>query len=407
MDLPPPPQSDDPIITQFQPVGDDQWELNEDNIKRIDTKTGSTILHNYCQYINATPLGVYRYLIETKGCDVNAQEYDKHVPIHYAIRYCEGDNIAVLMYLLTQCNVDTDAKDGRGYTLLHMACQNINSLPIDVFKLLIETKGCNINAQAEKKDTPLHLATCRFCPTEDGGDNITTLTYLLNQENVNVNIKGERGHTLLHEACFNINRFPLDLFKVLIETKGGDLNIHDNDKYTPTHHALHYFNDGDIAVLNYLLNQKDVNVNGRYGSTLLHSACINIDTLPLDVFKILIETQGCDVNALDNHQNTPIHLALDNFNPHEGGDITVLTYLINQKGVNLNITNRNDHTLLHLACICEIEYYDDADYDSTNSDDDLDNSDDSVEAKSETSLCQVVEVIVETCLEQILDGTRF
>ena len=125
------------------------------------------------------------------------------------------------------------------------------------------------------------------------------------------------------------------------------------------------------------------------------------------MYRYLIETLGCDVNAQDKYNDTPLHYAIYSFNPRYSCDITVLAYLINQKNLNVNITNRNDHTLLHLACICEIEYYDDADYDSTNSDDDLDNSDDSVEAKSETSLCQVVEVIVETCLEQILDGTRF
>jgi len=223
----------------------------------------------------------------------------------------------------------------------------------------------------------------------------------------NVNVTGDNDTNLLHTACMNINTLPIDVFKLLIEKHGCDVNA--QDKFdTPLYLALRWFNPetgGDITTLTYLLSHANLNIKYKFGCTLLHIACIN--KLPIEIFQYLIETQGCDVNVQDDGNDTPIYLALYHFNPRNGSDITVLTYLINQKGVNLNITNRNDHTLLHLACICEIEYYDDADYDSTNSDDDLDNSDDSVEAKSETSLCQVVEVIVETCLEQILDGTRF
>jgi len=53
MSLPPPPQDDDPIITQFKPQYG-QWELTDDNSKRIDLTTGETILLNYCKKINST-----------------------------------------------------------------------------------------------------------------------------------------------------------------------------------------------------------------------------------------------------------------------------------------------------------------------------------------------------------------
>jgi hypothetical protein len=75
---PPPPQSDNPIITQFKPRGG-QWELNDDNIKRIEPQTGQTILHNYCKYINTTPIEVYRFLIGTKGCSISIQNNDENI----------------------------------------------------------------------------------------------------------------------------------------------------------------------------------------------------------------------------------------------------------------------------------------------------------------------------------------
>jgi ankyrin repeat protein len=431
--LPPPPQTDDPIIMQFRPVTN-QWELNDENINCIDPETGHTILHNYCRFVHTTPLAVYRYLIETLGCDVNAQDDNsdtplhialchfnsnegggditvlnylltqetvnanirdddgntilhyvckkinifsleifqyliekhgadvhvqggnKNTPLHYALYRFNppnGGSITVLMYLLKQKNVDGNIKHKDDDTLLHRACHNIKHLPLDVFKLLIETHGCNINAQANNGDTPLHIALKNFYPNK-GGD-INVLAYLLSQVNVNGNIKGMYGCNLLHLACEQIKKFPIQVFKILIESIGCDVNAQDKYNNTPLHSALRDFNPsdgGDISVLRYLLNQKGVNVNlkGLFGYTLLHMTCININKLPIDVFKCLIERMGCDINALNNRKDTPIHLALENFNPNDGGDIDVLTYLLHQKNVDLNINNIDDTALLHSAC---------------------------------------------------------
>jgi ankyrin repeat protein len=389
MNLPPPPQDDDPIITQFKPVRG-QWELNDDNIKRIDPESGHTILHNYCYYINSTPLEVYRYLIEIKGCDVNVQDEDNNTPLILALRYFKGRDITVLMYLLSQKGVNANIKCQFGYTLLHDACERINKLPFDIFKLLIEKLGCDVNAQDKDKDTPLHDALRRF--DQNDGGNINVLIYLLGQKGINGNIKSEYGHTLLHRACISINALSLDVFKVLIETHGCDVNAQNDDKDTPLHFVLRRFNpeSGNINVLIYLLGQKGINgdIKSCFCYTLLHEACRNINKLPLDIFKLLIETIGCDVNVQNKYDDTPIHRAIDNFNPDEGGDIKALAYLIDQKNVNFNIKDKKGRNSLHLAC--------------TNN---LSESRDSAELNVEcdTVLCQIVEFIAERCVQQVLD----
>jgi ankyrin repeat protein len=321
MDLPPPPQGDDPIITQFRPQWG-QWELTEDNINRIDPETGQTILHNYCQHIHTTPLAVYRYLIETIGCDVNVNDNCNNIPLHVAFGYFAVNNscdITVLTYLINQKGINADIKGEYDCNFLHFACENINKLPLDIFKLLIERIGCNVNAQDNNNNTPLHVAFSRFCPTKDGG-NITVLTYLLNQNGVNVNIKGDYDYTLLHLACEKINK------------------------------------------------------------------------LPLDIFKLLIETVGCDVNVQGNEQETPLHIAFRDFDQNNGGDITVLAYLIDQKGVNLNNKYKNGYTLLHYACIINLlETWYSAE----------------LNTKRDTTLCQIVKAIAERCLELVLDEATF
>jgi ankyrin repeat protein len=352
MNLPPPPQDDDPIITQFRPV-EGQWELNDENINRIDPRTGQTILRNYCQHINTTPIEVYQYLIETKGCDVNLQDKNQDTPLIYALCNFECGDVTVFMYLLTQKTVNVNIRCQFGYTLLHIACQKINDLPLEIFKLLIETHGADVNVQDNNNHTPLHHAVCSFNRNNRG--DLTVLTYLLSREDVIVTIKSNSGSTLLHAVCLNIDRLPLDIFKVLIETHCADVNVQNNNKDTPIHLALLNFNPRnrcDITVLTYLLTQKTVNIHikNNSGSTLLHIACQRINDLPLGIFKLLIETLGCDVNVQNNLKITSLHYSINSFNPNWGGNIEVLTYLLTQKDINVNIKSNSGYTLLHYAC---------------------------------------------------------
>jgi ankyrin repeat protein len=179
----------------------------------------------------------------------------------------------------------------------------------------------------------------------------------------------------------------------LIETLGGDVNAQDDDQSTPIHIALNCFDPhdgGDIDVLHYLLGQKKVNVNikGEYGDTLLHITCNNINHFPFDVFKLLIETMGCDVNAQDNRNYTPLHIAILFFNPCSAGDIAVLTYLLDRNDVNVNIKTNEGRNLLHLACISQL---------SKSRDSPKQN------AEFDTILCQIVEIIVERCIGEVLN----
>jgi ankyrin repeat protein len=390
---PPPPQDDDPIITQFRPV-DGQWELNDDNINRIDPETGETILHNYCEQINTTPREVYRYLIEVKGCDVNVQAKNNNTPLHDALRYFDprnGGDINVLAYLIAQKGVNADIKGQYGYTILDIACININAFPLEIFKLLIETLGGDVNALDEYDNTPLHQAIGCF-NKNDGGD-ISVLQYLFDQTKAHVNTKGEGGNTILHYACEMINYCVIDVFKFLIETLGCDVNAQNNDKNTPLHRAFRFFNPSngsDITVLTYLLNQTnaDVNIKGKRDHTILHLACERINYLPLDIFKVLIETQGFDVNTQDKYNDTPLHVAFRYFDPNTGGDITALTYLINQTNISVNVKYNNGYTLLHSACTVNLS---NKRYSMK------------IDAECDTIGCQIVEMIAERCVQEMLE----
>jgi ankyrin repeat protein len=220
---------------------------------------------------------VYRYLIETKGCDVNAKDEYNDTPLHYALRYFNPHNgeITVLMYLLNQKGINVNIKGQYDNTILHTACENINTLPLEIFKVLIETLCCDSNVLERYDYTPVHLAFQQFDP-RNGGD-INILYYLLNQNGLN--FTNQYGITLLHYACVNINMLPLELFKFLIEIKGCDVNVRDDDDDTPIRDALSFFDPkrSDITILTYLLTQHSTNINimDNKGRTLLHLACVH------------------------------------------------------------------------------------------------------------------------------------
>jgi ankyrin repeat protein len=343
-----PLRDDDLAITQFKPVKW-QWKLNDDNIKHIDPETGETILHNYCEHINTTPLPIFKHLIESKGCDVNAQGPLRDAPVFIAFDNFDskkGGDSNILTYLLGK---DLNVKNQYDYTLLHSACDNINQLPLDVFKLLIETKGCDVNTQDENNETPIHNAL-RFFRPNDGGD-VNTLKYLLGQADFDVNMKTQDNFTLIHYSCENINSLPLDTFKWLIETMGGDINVQNSFKNTPLHYALKEFDSnkgGDINSLNYLLNQKviDVNVKGSSGANLLHEACYNPYSFPLEVFQLLIETKGLNVNHCNQDNGTPLHTLMINLPLRRDSELyEVVEYLI-EKGVKINHKDFGGETVL-------------------------------------------------------------
>jgi ankyrin repeat protein len=267
------------IMTQFKPVKG-QWRLNDDNIKRIDSKTGETILHNYCKYVNTTPIEVYRCLIETNCCNVQAQDKYNNTPCHYVLQDFhssldgDGDEMAILTYLLHQQDVDVNIKGENGHTLFHHACTNINLLPFDIFKLMIEIKRADVNIQDEYQSTPIQSALYGFDP--DLGGDIDVLIYLFNHKDVMISVQNEYGCTLFHQICINLNKFPFDIFKLLVETKSGDVNLRDKNNLTPFDYALQQFrpNCGNTIFI-YLIDQIDVNINieNQCCLTSLHSVC--------------------------------------------------------------------------------------------------------------------------------------
>jgi ankyrin repeat protein len=312
------------------------------------------LFHTACQNINRLTVDIFKCFIETHRVDLNAKDSSNNSSLVHAIGQFaqrDGGDVTILTYLLNQNGINRNAIYEADRTLLHIACDNINEIPLVVFQLLIERHGgdSDLNTLDKFNCTPFHFAFESF--DKDKTD-VAILTYLLHQKSINFNIRDNNGYTLLHVACLNINYLPIGVFQTLMEINSSHINVKDNYGDTPIHIVINNFrSDSANDVFKYLLSQKSIDINARDqdGRTLFHFMCLQINSLSLDLFKCLIETQHVDFNSQDNYGDTPLHHALQIFKLRN--DINILTFLLSHEGINLNIKGQLGFTLLHQVCI--------------------------------------------------------
>ena len=104
-----------------------------------------------------------RFLIETVKVPLNVQDRQKRMPLHCAV--VEGC-IPMVKLLIEQIKdigdpqqirALLDARDGFGYTPLHVAVLGTHNNHHDIVRRLVEA-GAWVDARDAKKNTPLHLA---------------------------------------------------------------------------------------------------------------------------------------------------------------------------------------------------------------------------------------------------------
>jgi hypothetical protein len=152
----------------------------------------------------------------------------------------------------------------------------------------------HINDIAGKHNSPLLAALV--------GKHVTVAEILL-EHGANVNIRGMRERTPLHEAIEDI-----DMVQLIIN-KGADVNFQQDDLRTPLHLAVSH---GKIGVARLLLEHRaDVDSRDKWGKTPLHLLFEDHGrgNDALDLARLLLQ-HGADVNRRDQDNNTPLHLAM-------------------------------------------------------------------------------------------------
>ena len=130
---------------------------------------------------------------------VEARDSKGFTPLHHA---CEKGVLAVVEAFKSQLEVE-DIREIQTYntenTLLHIACMNGDS-SLDIVKYLIE-QNANVNATNKNGETPLHISA---------SNGFTKLTEELLRRKVDVDVQDSWGRTPLICATMN-NQEPVIL----------------------------------------------------------------------------------------------------------------------------------------------------------------------------------------------------
>ena len=279
------------LIISFFPVACRQNYTRVAKVLLVEnwiTKDNKIALHLAC---SQNGVEVVKLLLELSFRQ-DIKNEDGKLPLHIA---CEKTSLVLARLVSSEKDLDLNCKDNAGNTPLHIACQSGN---VELVQFLTQDKLCDQNVQNNKKQLPLHI-TCKQGNTE--------LTKLVSCENVDVNTKDMEGNTPLHIACLSGNA---ELFRYLTRQKFCNQNIINSEHQLPLHIVCKH---GSSKLANLVMFQKNdyVNKQDRDGNTPLHIACSSKESLSL--VKRLVKHKQSKMNVVNNKGELPLHLALSTF----------------------------------------------------------------------------------------------
>ncbi|CAL8069990.1 unnamed protein product [Orchesella dallaii] len=281
----------------------------------------------------------------------------------------------ILELLFNKCPSLIESRDDDQSTPLHLATETdfSNGKQVELIKRLL-CRNTNVNAKDGKGFTPLHLAVC-----EDGPKNVIDIIHLLFAHHADPNVKDNDGRSFLHIAAKNV---PPRIFQeIIMYLVSMDMtncfNIHDTDGCTVLHVAVMYMKGDPLEETLQLLKTHGVNFNAvdyvsdsvmfkaiaggrnesflntliRFGAdwtilninnnTALHyAACYN----NFSAIKMFIRF-NCDVNAKDKDGDTPLHEAI-NYSDTPSYDV-IHELLVN--GADPRLQNNKKQSTIHIA----------------------------------------------------------
>ncbi|KAM4015044.1 ankyrin repeat and protein kinase domain-containing protein 1 [Anomaloglossus baeobatrachus] len=216
---------------------------------------------------------------------------------------------------------DISWSDENNFTLLHFAVAEGHFERVNHFLSL----NANVNSRTLSGSTPLILAVQRklldicVCLIENGAD---------------VNLTDEDKWSPLHFAAQGGD----DRIARLLLDHGALVDALERDNWTPLHLASQNGFENVARVL--FTRQSNPNSQEVDGKTPLHVAS---SYGHYNIVKLLIG-QGADPNSKQKNQRTPLHISADR------GYFRVVQHLI-QKGAHLNSVDESHYTPLHMAVV--------------------------------------------------------
>ncbi|XP_048257878.1 uncharacterized protein LOC124126822 isoform X2 [Haliotis rufescens] len=284
-------------------------------------------------------------LLVSKHADLTLVDNNGDSLLHIA---CNGGDTAIVQYLVSLSNVNTRGQNGR--TPVMMAASKGHQ---SVFELLI-SKDADLTLVDNNGNSLLHLAC--------NGGNTAIVQYLVSPSNINT--RGQNEWTPVMMAAMKRHQIVFDL----LVSKNADLTLVDKDGDSLLHIAC---NDGDTAIVQYLVSPSNINTRGQYGRTPVMMAAFKGHQSMFD----LLVSKDADLTLMDKDGDSLLH------NACFGGNTAIVQYLVSPSNVktrgqygwtpvmmaavkghqsvfdllvskhaDLTLADNNGDSLLHLAC---------------------------------------------------------
>ena len=306
------------------------------------TRQGSTPLHIACREGH---FNVVKCLIDDFNCNPLGMNKHSFSALSYAACYghCE-----VLCYLIDNCNIEPSTYiDDHDNTLLHYACggwllmtsiQKENPIIFNDFEALLYL--IYKKQHTTKMIETMNHETC-----------FEVAKYLVNDLHLNPNALNSREESALFIAC---KSGYLQIVKFLVSL-GCSLHCQDRYRNTVLHNACRSGNHNLVRFLS-LEHMLDLSAKNDEGMTALDIAARECGD-PKNataIVEFLIVEMKCDLSVCwrkKTDQFTPSFCSNALHWACMYGDVKLVSYLINQCGINANCRLKQGESPLHVACM--------------------------------------------------------
>ncbi|KAF9885377.1 hypothetical protein FE257_012995 [Aspergillus nanangensis] len=296
----------------------DRWHVEVvcDLISDYESEDADEIMN----YVNEQRLGVVNSLLESPKIEVNAENIQQDCPLHL-VRYSDPNATAIVSNLLDM-GADVFARDGKGRSILHLACKaNACSIVDDLLN-----RGCSIDTADYQGYNALHSAirAGRYETVQKifSRDEDSARVHCLNVD--------AQGRNLLHHYLQG-HSAQSDMV-ILLLSYGARVNCTDNNDHTPLSTFLSRFKLGDrVKTCQILLEHgADSLWTGPDGRNLAHLAACHHELEPGVL--VALSNYGLNLSKKDKGGKSIVHYGAI------GGSLSleVTTFLHEQNLLNLH-----------------------------------------------------------------------
>lgn len=279
--------------------------------------------------------------------DINAQthpsgneaietEYEgyRQSVLHFVVK---NGNLANLQILLSDAEIDGNIQDSRSMTPLHTAAERGH---LDCLKALL-SHGVDINLQDSRGMTALHTAAkrgqldCIKALFDFGVDPYQKVGCLPDGRPSSTNYTGDWSYqgTILHLACMLRLKRASAVVGHLLKIHNDLCHEINGRGMTPLHMAIWY---GGAEIVHLILKKAtgvDVNIKDNNGWTPLHWAATAPQKSSL-IIPLLLEQKDIDINLRDNNGYSALHICTELGIPNK------VAFFLKQKAVRINSVNK-------------------------------------------------------------------